>query len=398
MTHKDLRRREPASRRRVIASRRPAVRILLDYRPALRERTGVGEYVHEAARALVATAPASEALFLFSSSLRDRLDPAIVPGATVIDRAVPVALLNFAWHRWDWPPVERLAGSAFEVVHAAHPLLVPSSRAARLVTIHDLDFLDHPERTEREIRRDYPVLARAHAERADQIVVISRHTARQVETRLHVPPSYISVCAPGAPEWPRRDGEPSAGGCLLFLGTLAPRKNLGVLLDAYERLLARDPAVPPLVLAGRITPESAPIVARTHRRPLAGHVELAGYVDDAARREWYRRALVFVLPSHTEGFGLPAVEAMVAGVPVVAADRGALPEVLGTAGRLIDPDDAEALAAVLAETLADAALRRRMSDDGWRQAQQFTWTRTAHGIRAAWALAIEHRRERHGHG
>ncbi|MCR4376179.1 MAG: glycosyltransferase family 1 protein, partial [Acidobacteria bacterium] len=99
------------------------MRILLDYRPALRQRTGVGEYVHELARALVATAPAggSESLCLFSSSWSDRLSPQVIPGATVIDRRVPVRVLNLLWHRAGWPPVEQLAGGAFDVAHAAHP-------------------------------------------------------------------------------------------------------------------------------------------------------------------------------------------------------------------------------------------------------------------------------------
>ena len=90
------------------------MRILVDYRPALRERTGVGEYVHQAATALVATAPPGETLTLFSASLRDRLAPNAVPGANALDRAIPVRLLNFLWHRLEWPPVERLvaAGAA----------------------------------------------------------------------------------------------------------------------------------------------------------------------------------------------------------------------------------------------------------------------------------------------
>ena len=147
----------------MIASRPPAVRVLLDYRAALRERTGVGEYVHEAARRLVATAPPAETLVLFSASWRDRLSSDVIPGATVLDRAVPVSLLNFAWHRLGWPPIERLTGSRVDVVQSLHPLLIPSRRAAQVVTICDLDFLDHPERTVREIRRDYPVLAASAA-------------------------------------------------------------------------------------------------------------------------------------------------------------------------------------------------------------------------------------------
>lgn len=369
------------------------MRILLDYRPALRQRTGVGEYLHELARALVGSAPSGESLSLFSSSWRDRLAPDAVPGASVVDRRVPVRVLNLLWHRLEWPPVERLTGLTFDVVQSAHPLLMPAARAAQVVTIYDLDFLDHPERTHGEIRRDYPALSPLHARRADQIVVISRHTAQQVETRLEVPAARISVAFPGAPDWPPRLEEP-ANGCVLFLGTLAPRKNLGILLDAYARVLARFPAAPPLVLAGRVTPEAASLAARTAAPPLSGHVELPGYVPAGQRLDLYRRALAFVLPSYAEGFGMPAVEAMTCGVPVIAANRGALPEAVGQAGRLVDPEDATALADALLAVLSDAGLRDRMREAGWRQARTFRWSEAAARVREAWALALEHRKRR----
>jgi len=369
--------------------------VLLDYRAALRERTGVGEYVHEAARRLVATAPPAETLVLFSASWRDRLRSDAVPGAVVLDRAVPVSLLNFAWHRLEWPPIERLTGSRVDLVQSLHPLLIPSRRAARVVTICDLDFLDHPERTVREIRRDYPVLAASHAARADQVVVISRHTADAVQRRLGVSAPRLSICPPGAPDWPARDREP-ADGCLLCLGTVTARKNPGVLLDAYERLIARHPSAPPLALVGRVDADAAFVAERVRRPPLKGRVELPGYVSAEARLAWFHRAIVFVTPSHAEGFGMPALEAMTLGVPVIAADRGALPEVVGDAGYLFDADDPEALATALADLLASPARRTRMSEDGRRQARQFTWTRTADGLRDAWALALEHQRQRHG--
>jgi glycosyltransferase involved in cell wall biosynthesis len=223
------------------------VRILLDYRPALRQRTGVGEYVHELASALLESAPPGESLVLFSSSWKDRMPAWSTPsGATdagrpeISDLRIPVRVLNYAWHRLGWPPVERLARRPLDVVQAMHPLLIPSRTAARIVTVHDLDFLDYPERTRAEIRRDYPALAATHARRADHVVVVSRHTAGEVERRLRVESSRISVCSPGRPAWPRRLAEP-AGGPILFLGTLEPRKNLGVLLDAYERLIVRRP-------------------------------------------------------------------------------------------------------------------------------------------------------------
>jgi glycosyltransferase involved in cell wall biosynthesis len=371
------------------------VRILLDYRPALRERTGVGEYVHEVARALLDSAPAGESLTLFSSSYKDRLDVSALRGASVVDRRIPNRWLNLLWHRGGWPPVERLAGASFEVVHASHPLLIPSRSAARLVTIYDLDFLDHPERTAAEIRRDYPALASGHARRADHVVTISRHTAADIERRLGVPTARISICYPGSPTWPARQEEPRDG-VVLFLGSLTPRKNLGALLDAYERVLARLPNAPRLVLAGGETPESRALVERARRAPLAGKVDLTGYVAPEQRLDLYRRALIFVMPSFTEGFGMPVIEAMTCGVPVVAADRGALPEAVGAAGRLVDPDDAGALAETLIALIGNADERRRMSEAGRSQAAKFRWQDTASGVREAWSRAIAARRAARG--
>src|SRR5436190_16618205 len=121
------------------------MRALLDYRPALRQRTGVGEYVHELAKALLGLFPPDRSeleLTLFSSSWKDRLPPNRDLGdAILVDRRVPVRFLNFLWHRLEWPPVDMLTRRRFDVAHAIHPLLLPSRRAARIVTIHDLDVL-----------------------------------------------------------------------------------------------------------------------------------------------------------------------------------------------------------------------------------------------------------------
>jgi len=372
------------------------VRILLDYRPALRQRTGVGEYAHELARALVDTASGhDEQLTLFSASWKDRLAANVLPGATVIDRRIPNRALNLAWHRWQWPPVETVAGAGFEIVQTFHPLLIPTRDAAQLVTIHDLDFLDHPERTAREIRRDYPALAGDHARRAHHVVTISETTAAAIRDRLQVPADRITVCTPGAPAWARREREP-ANGCLLFLGTLEPRKNLGVLLDAYERLRQQRPDAPPLVLAGRASETAGDILDRTTRAPLAGHVELPGYVPADAREALYQRALIFVMPSHNEGFGMPVLDAMTTGVPVVVANRGALPEVAKDAGRFFDPDDATQLAAVLADLVANANARQTMREAGWQRARAFSWQGSAARLRHAWAQAQLNQRSRRG--
>jgi len=181
------------------------VRALIDYRPALRERSGVGEYTHELARALLAAYPPGGAnapleLVLFSSSWKDRFVPtADLAGAAAIDRRIPVSVLNFAWHRLGWPAAETLAGGAFDIAHSSHPLLMPARAAAQVVTIHDLNFLSHPERTRAEVRRDYPALVGDHARRADAILVSSAFAAGDVERRhLAAPDPGGSINPPRA--------------------------------------------------------------------------------------------------------------------------------------------------------------------------------------------------------
>lgn len=372
------------------------MRILVDYRPALRDRTGVGEYIHELVRTYAAAHPGEMAVF--SSSWKDRPPPGLAAdlGARVIDRRIPVRMLNQLWHRAEWPPVEMLAGDC-DVVHAAHPLLIPARRAAQVVTIHDLFFLSQPDQMRGEIRRDYPALAPAHARRADAIVTSTEHGKRLVVERLGAAADRVYVCPPGVPSWRTLGAQPNVprDGCVLFVGTLEPRKNIGTLLDAYALLLQRGRTMPPLVLAGRATPHADAWLARIAQPPLAGHVRHLGYVAHDDRERLYASARVLVLPSLDEGFGLPALEAMSAGVPVVASNRGSLPEVVSSGGMLVDPTQVEALATALERVIADDDVAKEWGRAGLARARAFTWAGSAATLRRAYTDAIARRRDRH---
>ena len=294
---------------------------------------------------------------IFTSSWKDRPASTLATelGTRVVDRRVPVAVLNYLWHRAGWPPVETLAGP-IDVVHAAHPLLIPSRRAAQVVTIHDLFFLEHPERTRNEIKRDYARFAADHARRADAVVTSSRHTRQLLVEGLGVAQDHVYCCPPGAPVWERLGRSPNVppNGYVLFLGTLEPRKNIGVLLDAFAQLSGRAHA-PRLVLAGGATPDAGEWLDRVSRDPLKRHIEYVGYVKDEDREQLLAGARALALPSLDEGFGLPALEAMSAGVPVLASNRGSLPEVVGTGGLLLDPTDVDGWAWAIERVTTDAA-------------------------------------------
>ena len=376
------------------------MRILVDYRPALRERTGVGEYVHELAKAL-STPPAgalNDRVTLFSSSWKDRPAPALaseMPASIrIVDIRVPLGALVWSWNRLEWPPVEWLAGQ-HDVVHSQSPLVIPASRAAQVVTVHDLDFLRHPDQMAAEIRRDYPALARSHATRAHAVIVPSRYAADEVTRELQLDPARVHVCPPGRPAWSdgvRDRRATSRREHILFIGTLSLRKNVGTLLEAYARLRSRNGDAPPLVLAGHRTPASARWEARCEEPPLKGHVEITGYVDTPTRIDLFEHAAMLVLPSYEEGFGLPVLEAMACGVPVVISSRGSLSEVAGDAATPIDPDDAEAFANEM-QAILDGDPSDRIAR-GVARASRYSWSSCAKAARTAYQSAID----THHHG
>src|SRR5262249_27651318 len=153
-------------------------------------------------------------------------------------------------------------------------LLMPARRAAQVVTIHDLFFLTSPTDSSSEIARDYPKLATMHARRAEAVITSTQYGQRQVVERLGVAADRVYVCPPGAPSWKALGRGPHlpADGCVLFVGTLEPRKNIGALLDAYVHLLSREVVPPPLVLAGRATDAAADWLKRIAEPPLRGRV------------------------------------------------------------------------------------------------------------------------------
>lgn len=368
------------------------MRILLDYRPALRERSGVGELMHGLARAL-AVQRGHDELAVLTTSWRDRAAPNLsdeLHGVRVIDRRIPIRPLTWAWNRLEWPPVEWLAGET-DVVHSASPLLIPSARAAQVITINDLHFLRRPEDAEAEMRRDFPALVHDHARRADHIIAISQYVAGEVVRELRVPPERVSVYSGGAPEWTaavarERSGR-AEGSVLLFIGTLEPRKNIRGLLEAYARLRALRADVPPLILAGRVTDAERETLTQTDRPPLAGHVSVLGYVTEDERQRLYREARLLILPSLEEGFGLPVLEAMACGVPVVISNRGALPEVAGDAADPVDPADHDGLAAQIDRMLLPDRAREAIGR-GLIRASRYTWAAAAESARSAYRAAI----------
>jgi glycosyltransferase involved in cell wall biosynthesis len=323
-----------------------------------------------------------------------------MPSLRIVDVKVPVRALVWSWNRLGWPPVEWFAGR-HDVVHSQSPLLIPVTDAAQVVTVHDLDFLRHPDQMSAEIRRDYPTLARSHAARAHGVIVSSQYAAAEVTRELQLDPSRVHVCPPGRPAWadavrdrraaPAREKENRRH--ILFMGTLSLRKNVGTLLEAYARLRSRVANAPPLVLAGHRTQASARWEARCEEPPLKGHVTITGYVAADQKIDLYANAAMLVLPSYEEGFGLPVLEAMACGVPVVISSRGSLPEVAAAAATPIDPDDVDGFVTQMEQLLEgdpSAAIAR-----GVAQAARYHWAACAVAALGAYHSAMQVHARRH---
>ena len=362
------------------------MRVLIDYRPALRAPTGVGLYLHYLVRALAQEA-ADLDVTLFSSSWSDRLRPnlsSLPPRWRVVDRRVPVRVLNLAWHRLQWPPVERFCGDAPDIAHSPTPLTIPTRRARRIITVHDLWFLHPGAVVEGEMGRDYPRYFARSVHEADLIFTVSNTVASMLFDLFPEVRERTLVTPHGTP--PEFFAQPSREHVtqvrhvlrlpetyLLYVGALIPRKNPDLMLDTL-RTLARMGFDLPLVMAGD-GPLRNRILARARQENL--RIRLLGYVPRMHLPVVYGGAELFFLTSHDEGFGLPLLEAMASGVPVVALANGAIPEIAADAAYLVQQPSPEALAEAIRRVLTDAYLRKRIVEEGWKRARTFTWAASA---------------------
>jgi glycosyltransferase involved in cell wall biosynthesis len=299
----------------------------------------------------------------------------------LVDRRLPVRGLNAAWNRLAWPSLDRLVGTALDLVHSPTPLLIPSRKGKRVVTVHDLFFLKHPDMVEGEVRRDFVTLVRDHVRRADGVLCVSEYTASEARRLLDVPDEKIAVTPHGidpvyrtAPddeqvdETLRRLRLPRGG--LLYVGSGEKRKNLVTLVMAYLTL-ARRRRLPPLVLAG---PGSDWAQGGSRVGP---QILATGYLDKPDVRALMAASALLVLPSLEEGFGLPVVEAMAAGLPVVCSSGSALAEVAGDAACLVDPHDVNGLAHAVERLLDDRPLAEEMRRRGLERSRRFDWDESA---------------------
>ncbi len=351
----------------------------IDFRPALSRATGVGRYFQGLVAGLQEI-DRENRYVLLSSSFKERARPEPrPPNFRLVDRRVPVSVLNALWHRLEFPSFDWLAGSELDVAHSPTPLRLPSRRARSVITVHDLFFLDHPEATSREIRRDYPELVRSQVKKADAILANSRTTADDVEARLDVPRERIHVVHAGIDDRflaVAPSGNGSGPPYLLAVATEEPRKNLSTLLEAFA-ILKRRGFDGSLKIAGGAGLDTPVIVETIERLGLEREVSRLGYVDAAELPSLYRNARALVSPSLWEGFGLPLLEAMATTTPLVASDIPVHREVAADAAVFVPPRDPEALARAIESVWTDEPLRARLEARGLERVRDFSWAVSA---------------------
>ena len=280
-------------------------------------------------------------------------------------------------------------GEHADLVHSIY-YRVPLAGRAQVVSIHDVSYERFPQFfSARELRKNR-MLVRAAARKAEIVVTLSEHARSEMIELYDVSPNRIMVVPGGvspvfldAGDRPRAERSPDEPLRLLAVGTLQPRKNLLRLLDATTIVAQRRPVR--LRVIGPPGHQAPEIRAR-----LGGHseVELLGYVTDDQLIDEYFAADVFVYPSIYEGFGLPIVEAMACGTPVVTSTGGSLPEVAGDGAVVVDPFSVTEIANGIERIADDAALREQLRDRGRRRAATFTWEAAADQLVAAYERAL----------
>jgi len=267
-----------------------------------------------------------------------------------------------------------------KLVHATNFAALGGWRLPTLLTIYDLTPLRYPEYCTPTVRAAFRVTIRNLREGAF-VHTPSRAVAEEVTATLGVPASRVRAIPLGLGHEVAPRAVPGLQGIapiVLYLGTLEPRKGLDDLIEAFPAL----PGSPHLVLAGRVGWGVEGLLTRIETVPWRERIHLVGQVDDHEREWLYRHATVFVFPSHYEGFGLPPLEAMRRGVPVVTTSAGALAEVTAGGARLVPPRTPEQLAEALRELLDDPEARSALAREGQRVASRYDWDRTVEGLAA----------------
>jgi glycosyltransferase involved in cell wall biosynthesis len=367
------------------------MRVGIDGYPLSEPRTGVGHYTLELARALALISPADQFELVspapFDPSALADIERANLPN--LVTTNPKASSIRGHWWSIGLPLYLRRAG--FDLFHGTNfdvPLWNPRSKRRRsVVTIHDLSALLHPEkhrsRLVRRARLRLPLVVRV----ADKIITPTESIKREVCERFNVKPEKVKAIHSAA----RRSFQPLPfaqtaeirnrlgveDNFLLFVGTLEPRKNLLTLLKAFAQIISNSPLRPQLVIAGGEGWLMEEMFAFIKQSAASERLCFTGYLSDEALGALYSSCRIFIYPSVYEGFGLPPLEAMACGAPVIAGRIPSLEETLGSAAKLVEPLNVEALAREIIDLLEDENQRQVLGAAGPGHAAKFSWEQTA---------------------
>ena len=357
----------------------------IDVSPLTLHPTGVGIYTRSLLRHLMALE--QECVFSgLSSGLAEMDEEALRTLAHHRHLHVPTRGVYRTWSLFGRPRADRLLGGV-DLYHATNYFLPPVQRGGGVLTIYDLAFLRRPELCSPRIVGPFSRSVRRFATQADAVLTCSEATKRDLIELCGLGEEKITV-AYGAVEegFQPRDREEAKHFLaerhgletpfVLFVSTIEPRKNVEGLVSAFASIAGDIPHT--LVLAGGTGWNAEGVDERIESLDLRDRVRRLGYIGSRTELPFlYSAADAFVFPSFYEGFGLPVLEAMACGCPVVVSNTSSLPEVAGEAGFYVNPEDIEAMASVLREVLTDEGLRAEAREKGLAQAQRFSWEETA---------------------
>ena len=382
------------------------MRIALDLSLVPGQRVGVGQYAYQLASALARVDRANSyvlypVFYFIVNPEYYRTELPVAANMRIAHRRLPPRLVQFLWRRDRSEQFKEYLLGRADIVHST-TFCAPRFRAPRrrlVVTIHDCTFVTHPEfhlpaNIEHCLRG-----TRLAIERADALIAVSESTRRDLIERMGAPADRIVVTREAADPGLARVTDAARLAAvrlryelperfILFLGAMEPRKNLLRLIEAFATLRPALRRETVLVVAGAHGWLNDSVRERVGKLGLAESVRFPGYIagDDVAAL--YSLATVFAYPSMWEGFGLPVLEAMACGTPVLTSDVSALPEVAGDAALLVSPTDVEAIADGLTRLLDDAALRADLAARGLRRAAAFSWERCARETLAVYTSVV----------
>lgn len=378
----------------------PRLRVALDATPLLGRATGVGVFCQGALGALAGRPGVDVRAFAVSWRRRGGIDAALPEGVTAVQHPMPARPLHALWAHADLPPLEWFVGSV-DVAHGTNFVVPPTRRAAAVVSVHDLTPLRYPELCD-DATLAYPGLIGRALRRGAWVHADSAFVAAEVVEAFGADPERVQVVHPGVPALPdlapdevrqvlARMLPPGTERYCLAIGTAEPRKDLPGLVRAFDTVAAHQADVA-LVLAGPPGWGEEAVEEAVAASPARRRIVRTGWVEQHDLAALLSGASVLAYPSLYEGFGFPPLQAMRAGVPVVATRAGSLPEVLGDGALLVNPGDVDALAAALDACLGDPALRASLVAAGSARSAGYSWERCGAGLEALYRAAAGARR------